>query len=59
MKYLILVLCLIAMAFLVSFLNIISEGNVVGVGLGDAILQTIGTFAIYIKLKETIFDKKK
>ena len=55
MKYLILGLCFIAISFVIGFMNYISQGNILGIGLGDYILKTIGFAWIFTKLSENIF----
>ena len=55
MKYILLSLCVIAVEIIVIFLNNISQGNILGIGMADFILQCIGLWYIYFALYKYIF----
>lgn len=55
MKYIILTLCIIATEIIIVVLNNISQGNILGIGLGDYILKIIGLWQIYSVLYKHIF----
>lgn len=55
MKYIILSLCVMAIEIIVMFLNNISQGNILGIGLGNYILKIIGLWQIYFALYKYIF----
>lgn len=56
MKYVIYVLCSIAIVTIVTLLNLISEGNMLGIGLGNFIMMMIGYGAIGIVLNRNILE---
>ena len=58
MKYVIYVLCSIAIVTIVTLLNHISEGNMLGIGLGNFIIMMIGYGAIGIVLNRNILQNK-
>ena len=55
MKYVLLSLCIVAIEIIVMFLNNISQGNVLGIGMADFILKCIGLWHIYFTLYKYIF----
>lgn len=55
MKYVILTLCIIAIEIIIIFLNSISQGNILEIGLGDYILKIIGMWQILSVLCKHIF----
>ena len=55
MKWAIYVLCLIAIGTIVIFLNYISKGNIVGIGLGNYIIELIGYISISSMLRKHIW----
>lgn len=57
-KIIVYVLSLIGMAFVVAFLNVITpEDNLLGIGIGNFIMKTIGYIAVIHKLEEVCFKK--
>jgi len=55
MKYIIYILCIIAVGVIVVFLNNISDGNIFNMGLGDYIVELIGCVTIANVLRKSIF----
>lgn len=55
MKYILLSLCVMAIEIIVMFLNNISQGNILGIGMADFILKCIGLWHIYFALYKYIF----
>lgn len=55
MKHIIYLLCLIAIVVINIALNDISQGNILGIGLGDYIFQCIGYVCICNVLYKYIF----
>ena len=55
MKYIVLSLCFMAIEIIVMFLNNISQGNILEIGMADFILKYIGSWHIYCALYKYIF----
>ena len=56
MKYIIFSLCIIAIFGIMMTLNIISKGNVIGIGLGDYIFKIIGMWSVLERIRLHIFE---
>lgn len=59
MKYIIYILCLIAILAIFLFLNIISRGNVTGIGLGDHIFRFIALGYLETTIRKEVLYKEK
>lgn len=56
MKYIIYLLCVIAIVVINIALNDISQGNILGIGLGDYIFQCIGYVCVCNVLNKYILN---
>lgn len=55
MKYVIYILCLIAILMIHLFLNVISRGNITGIGLGDYIFRFIALAYLETTIRKEVF----
>lgn len=60
MKWIAYTLSVIGMTCIVAFLNMITpEDNLIGMGFGSFVMQTVGFSTVFIILGDIIFDKNK
>lgn len=59
MYYIIYLLIIISLSVIIEFLNFISKGNMMGIGLGDFIMKNIGLLCTTFILIKMFFKKNK